>query len=88
VIAPERACGEPFGCLPGAERAEGIGWQPWLDTVTGWLREGRSRTVFIHTPDNVEALGLARQFHEEVRARVPQVEPLPEPVPVGPPTLF
>ncbi len=64
------------------------GWQPWLDTVTGWLREGRSPTVFIHTPDNVEALGLARRFHDEVRARVPEVEPLPEPVPVGPPTLF
>ena len=33
------------------------GWQPWLDTVAGWLREGRSPTVFIHTPDNVDALG-------------------------------
>ena len=64
------------------------GWQPWLDTVAGWLREGRSPTVFIHTPDNVEALGLARRFHDEVRARLPEVEPLPEPVPVGPPTLF
>ncbi|MDM4778104.1 hypothetical protein [Micromonospora sp. b486] len=26
------------------------GWQPWLDVVTGWLREGRSPTVFVHTP--------------------------------------
>ena len=33
------------------------GWQPWLDVVAGWLREGRSPTVFIHTPDNVDALG-------------------------------
>ena len=64
------------------------GWQPWLDTVTGWLREGRSPTVFIHTPDNVDALELARRFHDEVRARVPSVEPLPEPIPAGPPTLF
>lgn len=64
------------------------GWQPWLDTVAGWLREGRSPTVFIHTPDNVEALGLARQFHADVRARVPEIDPLPEPVPAGPPTLF
>ena len=31
---------------------------------------------------------LARRFHDEVRARVPEVEPLPEPVPAGPPTLF
>jgi uncharacterized protein YecE (DUF72 family) len=64
------------------------GWQPWLGTVAGWLREGRSPTVFIHTPDNTEALGLARQFHDEVRALVPEVEPLPEPIPTGPPTLF
>jgi uncharacterized protein YecE (DUF72 family) len=64
------------------------GWQPWVGTVAGWLREGRSPTVFIHTPDNVDALDLARRFHGEVRARVPEVEPLPEPVPAGPPTLF
>jgi uncharacterized protein YecE (DUF72 family) len=64
------------------------GWQPWLETVAGWLREGRSPTVFIHTPDNADALELARRFHDEVRARVPEVEPLPEPVPAGPPTLF
>ncbi len=64
------------------------GWQHWLGTVAGWLREGRSPTVFIHTPDNVDALGLARRFHDEVRARVPEVEPLPEPVPAGPPALF
>jgi uncharacterized protein YecE (DUF72 family) len=64
------------------------GWQPWADTVAGWLREGRSPTVFIHTPDNVDAPDLARRFHDDVRARVPEVEPLPEPVPANPPTLF
>jgi uncharacterized protein YecE (DUF72 family) len=64
------------------------GWQPWLDAVAGWLLEGRSPTVFIHTPDNAGALELARKFHDDVRARVPEVEALPEPVPSGPPTLF
>jgi uncharacterized protein YecE (DUF72 family) len=64
------------------------GWKPWLDTVADWLREGRSPTVFIHTPDNVVALELARRFHDEVRALVPEVEPLAEPIPAGPPTLF
>ncbi len=64
------------------------GWRPWLDAVAGWLREGRCPTVFIHTPDNADALELARRFHEDVRARVPGLEPLPEPVPAGPPTLF
>jgi uncharacterized protein YecE (DUF72 family) len=64
------------------------GWHPWLDTVADWLREGRSPTVFIHTPDNVEAPVLARRFHDDVRARVPELEPLSEPIPTGPPTLF
>lgn len=64
------------------------GWQPWLDTVAGWLREGRSPTVFIHTPDNADALHLAHRFHADVRARVPELEPLAEPIPAAQPTLF
>ncbi len=67
------------------ERALGDAGAEW---VADWLREGRSPTVFIHTPDNVGALELARRFHDDVRARVPEVEPLPEPIPAGPPTLF
>ncbi|MEW9552767.1 DUF72 domain-containing protein [Nonomuraea sp. NPDC050783] len=55
------------------------GWRPWLDAVTAWLREGRSPTVFVHTPDNAGAPELARRFHDEVRARLPELEPLPEP---------
>jgi uncharacterized protein YecE (DUF72 family) len=64
------------------------GWQYWLDVVAGWLREGRSPTVFIHTPDNVDALELARRFHGDVRDRLPEVDPLPAPLPAEPPTLF
>ncbi|PKK14837.1 DUF72 domain-containing protein [Thermomonospora sp. CIF 1] len=65
------------------------GWQPWITTVTDWLREGRSPTVFIHTPDNTEALSLARRFHDQVRARLPQLAPLPDPAPADQqPTLF
>ncbi|MFC7547701.1 DUF72 domain-containing protein [Plantactinospora sp. GCM10030261] len=64
------------------------GWRPLLDVVSGWLREGRSPTVFVHTPDNADAPALARRFHDEVRARLPGVAPLPEPAPVGPATLF
>ena len=45
------------------------------DAVPGWLREGRSPTVFIHTPDNVGALELARRFRDDVRARVPRSSP-------------
>ncbi|WP_198413956.1 DUF72 domain-containing protein [Micromonospora phaseoli] len=64
------------------------GWQRWIDITAGWLREGRSPTVFIHTPDNADAPTLARRFHDEVRARVPGLAPLPEPIPVEPTTLF
>ena len=64
------------------------GWQRWTDIAAGWLREGRSPTMFIHTPDNADAPMLARRFHDDVRARVPELEALPEPIPVEPPTLF
>jgi uncharacterized protein YecE (DUF72 family) len=64
------------------------GWQPWVATVAGWLREGRSPTVFLHTPDNAEALDLARRFHDQVREQVPGLAALPEPIPAEPPTLF
>jgi uncharacterized protein YecE (DUF72 family) len=82
--------GYPIVRYLGRDDAESTaaGWKPWLDTVAEWLREGRSPTVFIHTPDNAEALDLARRFHHDVQARLPELEPLPEPIPAGPPTLF
>jgi uncharacterized protein YecE (DUF72 family) len=64
------------------------GWQHWVDVTIAWLIEGRSPTVFIHTPDNADAPMLARRFHDEVRARLPAVEALPQVVPVEPLTLF
>ncbi|HEU5109265.1 MAG TPA: DUF72 domain-containing protein [Micromonosporaceae bacterium] len=64
------------------------GWRGWVDVVAGWLREGRSPTVFVHTPDNADAPLLARRFHDDVRARLPGVEPLPEAIPAEPLTLF
>jgi uncharacterized protein YecE (DUF72 family) len=59
------------------------GWQRWVEIAAGWLNEGRSPTVFIHTPDNADAPALARRFHDQVRARVPDLEPLPQPAPVA-----
>lgn len=65
------------------------GWQHWAAITAEWLREGRSPTVFIHTPDNADAPALARRFHADVRARVPQLEPLADPPPLAQPlTLF
>lgn len=68
------------------------GWQSWVPVLVGWLAEGRSPTAFVHTPDNDEALALARQLHDEVRAAAAMagvaVDPLPEPVVAHPTTLF
>jgi hypothetical protein len=44
--------------------------------------------MFIHTPDDADALLLARRFHDDVRARVPELDPLPKPAPIEPLTLF
>ncbi|MDM4722843.1 DUF72 domain-containing protein [Micromonospora sp. WMMA1363] len=64
------------------------GWRHWVGVTTEWLREGRSPTVFVHTPDNADAPVLARRFHDEVRALAPELEPLPAPISIEPPTLF
>lgn len=64
-------------------------WAPWVAKVAAWLEEGRRPMVFIHTPDNAVSPTLARAFHDEVRAVVPDLEPLPEPPPSEEqPTLF
>lgn len=54
-------------------------WAKWVPKVAQWIGEGRTPLVFIHTPDNAVAPELARLFHDEVRALVPDLEPLPEP---------
>src|SRR3954453_23630790 len=64
------------------------GWQHWVGVVAAWLREGRSPTFFLHTPDNAHAPFLARRFHHQVRAVVPELEPLTSPEPVDQATLF
>ncbi len=48
-------------------------WKPWVDTAARWLRDGKSPTVFIHTPDNADAPELARRFYDEVRGLVEEL---------------
>lgn len=74
----------------GRDSAEdtAAGWRPWTSVVAGWVREGRSPTVFVHTPDNTHAPALTHRFHEDVRALVPDLAALPEPDPIEPATLF
>jgi uncharacterized protein YecE (DUF72 family) len=63
-------------------------WRPWVDTVARWLEDERSPTVFLHTPDNVVAIDLARRFYDDVRILVPMIPPLAETPPVDAPALF
>ena len=69
---------------PGPPRDGSPGSTQW---PAGCVR-GDPRPYSSIRPNNVRALELARRFHDDVRARVPGVEPLPEPIPSGPPTLF
>jgi uncharacterized protein YecE (DUF72 family) len=55
-------------------------WAKWVPKVAQWLNEGRSPTVFIHTPDNLVAPELARRFHRQVGDAVDDLAPLPEPI--------
>ncbi|MGW5191455.1 DUF72 domain-containing protein [Kribbella sp. NPDC004138] len=64
------------------------GWAYLVELVVTWLSEGRSPTIFLHTPDNAESLDLARRFHATVAAAAPEITPLPEPIASEPPTLF
>jgi len=54
----------------------------WAPVLADWLYEGRSPTLFVHTPDNIRSPGLARGLHDEVSSLTPGVPPLPEPMPV------
>lgn len=54
----------------------------WVPIVTEWLREGRSPTVFLHTPDNSRTPQLALDFHRAVAAHVRDLAPLPVPLPL------
>ena len=54
----------------------------WHPIVAGWLAEGRTPTFFVHTPDNADSPGLARTFHDEIGLLVPELSPLPDPLPV------
>ena len=51
---------------------------PWIEKVAGWIEEGRTPYVFLHTPDNHRAPELARRFHRQLSERLPGLPPLPE----------
>lgn len=62
---PELAANDPF-------------LQQWVEKVAGWIEEGRTPYVFLHTPDNHYAPQLAQRFHEQLMVRLPGLAPLTE----------
>lgn len=48
----------------------------WTPIVVEWLREGRTPTVFAHTPTNLDTPAFVLAFHEGVRALVPDLSPI------------
>lgn len=52
--------------------------RPWVEKVAGWIEEGRTPYVFLHTPDNHRAPELARRFHQQLSERLPGLPVLPE----------
>jgi uncharacterized protein YecE (DUF72 family) len=44
---------------------------PWVEKVASWIEEGRTPSVFLHTPDNIQAPDLALRFHQQLMARLP-----------------
>ncbi len=67
------------------------GLDRWRVRIAEWLDEGRTPTLFVHTPDNMRSPVLARGFHAAMCDMVDGLAPLPEPMPIGGPeqiTLF
>lgn len=50
--------------------------KPWVEKVAGWIEEGRTPYVFLHTSDNRLAAQLALRFHDQLMARLPGLPPL------------
>ncbi|WP_346839740.1 DUF72 domain-containing protein [Microbulbifer sp. SAOS-129_SWC] len=47
---------------------------PWVERVASWIEEGRRPFMFLHMPDNGDALSLAALWTELLRARIPHAE--------------
>ncbi len=59
-----------------------LGLHRWETIVAEWLDDGRTPTLFVHTPDNRRSPDLARGFHDNLTTAVPGLTALPEPLPV------
>lgn len=80
-VRPVATASQPLIRLIGASnpRTTIDGWSQWVPKIAEWCRSGVSPHVFIHTPDNHDTPELARRFHGDVAALIPDLDPLPEP---------
>jgi uncharacterized protein YecE (DUF72 family) len=51
---------------------------PWVEKIAGWIEEGRTPYIFLHTADNLLAAKLAQRFHTRLMRRLPGLPALPE----------
>lgn len=49
---------------------------PWVERMAGWIVAGERPFMFIHMPDNGDALALAALWHGMLTERVPGLAPL------------
>jgi len=61
---------------------------PWVERVVCWIEAGKQPHMFIHMPDNGDALALAALWHEMLTERLPWLAPLPLGRQVSQPGLF
>jgi uncharacterized protein YecE (DUF72 family) len=57
--------------------ANGVHIRPVADAVAGWVREGKTPYVFLHTPGDVAVPEFGRFFHEQLRLRLDELEAMP-----------
>lgn len=79
-VRPVATGRQPLVRLIGQRSAEANlqEWSPWYPKLANWVAAGLEPHVFTHTPDNREALLLARAVWEAVAILTP-LEELPEP---------
>ena len=69
----------PMVRLVGRNKVEQVDpWlEMWADTLAAWMRDGLKPFIFLHAPNDLYAPDLARRFHETLKRRQPDLEPLP-----------
>lgn len=61
---------------------------PWVGRVAQWVEQGLRPYMFIHMPDNGDALALAELWHGMLQEKIPDLAPLPLGKQVDQPGLF